>query len=55
MLFEVLKLKSGKSVLEVESESLDSFIVDLDSIFRRDFLDKFGFFLEWKKMFVFKF
>lgn len=34
MLFEVIKLKIGKSVLEVESESLDSYTVDLDSTFR---------------------
>ncbi|XP_007990428.3 synaptotagmin-like protein 4 [Chlorocebus sabaeus] len=50
VLFEVPKLKSGKSALEAESESLDSFTADSDSTSRRDSLDKSGLFPEWKKM-----
>ncbi|XP_016051178.1 PREDICTED: synaptotagmin-like protein 4 [Miniopterus natalensis] len=46
--FEVPKLKSGKSALEAESESLDSYMADSD--LRRDSLDKSGLFPEWKKM-----
>ncbi|XP_064218678.1 synaptotagmin-like protein 4 [Aotus nancymaae] len=52
VLFEVPKLKSGKSALETESESLDSFTADSDSTSRRDSLDKSGLFPEWKKMSV---
>ncbi|XP_039074029.1 synaptotagmin-like protein 4 [Hyaena hyaena] len=48
--FEVPKLKSGKSALEAESESLDSYTADSDSMSRRDSLDKSGLFPEWKKM-----
>nr|XP_017514396.1 synaptotagmin-like protein 4 isoform X2 [Manis javanica] len=48
--FEVPKLKSGKSALEAESESLDSYTADSDSLSRRDSLDKSGLFPEWKKM-----
>nr|XP_012806729.1 synaptotagmin-like protein 4 isoform X3 [Jaculus jaculus] len=48
--FEVLKLKCGKSALEAESESLDSYTADSDSTSRRDSLDKSGLFPEWKKM-----
>ncbi|XP_036775536.2 synaptotagmin-like protein 4 isoform X2 [Manis pentadactyla] len=48
--FEVPKLKSGKSTLEAESESLDSYTADSDSLSRRDSLDKSGLFPEWKKM-----
>ncbi|KAG8511200.1 Synaptotagmin-like protein 4 [Galemys pyrenaicus] len=48
--FEVPKLKGGKSALEVESESLDSYTADSDSTSRRDSLDKSGLFPEWKKM-----
>ncbi|XP_036696821.1 synaptotagmin-like protein 4 isoform X3 [Balaenoptera musculus] len=48
--FEVPKLKSGKSALEAESESLDSYMADSDSTSRRDSLDKSGLFPEWKKM-----
>ncbi|XP_014651185.1 PREDICTED: synaptotagmin-like protein 4 isoform X3 [Ceratotherium simum simum] len=48
--FEVPKLKSGKSALEAESESLDSYTADSDSTSRRDSLDKSGLFPEWKKM-----
>ncbi|XP_049622558.1 synaptotagmin-like protein 4 [Suncus etruscus] len=48
--FEVPKLKSGKNVLEAESESLDSYTADSDSISRRDSLDKSSLFPEWKKM-----
>ncbi|XP_028637574.1 synaptotagmin-like protein 4 isoform X1 [Grammomys surdaster] len=50
VLFEVPKLKSGKSALEAESESLDSYTADSDSTSRRDSLDKSGLFPEWKKM-----
>ncbi|XP_005700215.2 PREDICTED: synaptotagmin-like protein 4 isoform X2 [Capra hircus] len=50
MSFEVPKLKSGKSALEAESESLDSYTADSDSVSRRDSLDKSGLFPEWKKM-----
>ncbi|XP_014685457.1 synaptotagmin-like protein 4 isoform X4 [Equus asinus] len=50
MPFEVTKLKIGKSVLEAESESLDSYTADSDSTSRRDSLDKSGLFPEWKKM-----
>ncbi|XP_048192297.1 synaptotagmin-like protein 4 isoform X3 [Perognathus longimembris pacificus] len=50
--FEVPKLKSGKSALEAESESLDSYTADSDSTSRRDSLDKSGLFPEWKKMSV---
>ncbi|XP_045673484.1 synaptotagmin-like protein 4 isoform X2 [Phyllostomus hastatus] len=48
--FEVPKLKSGKSALDAESESLDSYTADSDSTSRRDSLDKSGLFPEWKKM-----
>ncbi|XP_075855774.1 synaptotagmin-like protein 4 [Microcebus murinus] len=48
--FEVPKLKSGKSALEAESESLESFTADSDNTSRRDSLDKSGLFPEWKKM-----
>ncbi|KAF3813059.1 hypothetical protein GH733_019002 [Mirounga leonina] len=48
--FEVPKPKSGKSALEAESESLDSYTADSDSLSRRDSLDKSGLFPEWKKM-----
>ncbi|XP_038172225.1 synaptotagmin-like protein 4 isoform X2 [Arvicola amphibius] len=48
--FEVPKLRSGKSALEAESESLDSYTADSDSTSRRDSLDKSGLFPEWKKM-----
>uniref|UniRef100_A0A5K1VKF1 Synaptotagmin-like protein 4 n=1 Tax=Sus scrofa TaxID=9823 RepID=A0A5K1VKF1_PIG len=48
--FDVPKLKSGKSALEAESESLDSYTADSDSMSRRDSLDKSGLFPEWKKM-----
>ncbi|XP_057394429.1 synaptotagmin-like protein 4 isoform X3 [Balaenoptera acutorostrata] len=48
--FEVPKLKSGKSALEAESESLDSYMADSDSTSRRDSQDKSGLFPEWKKM-----
>ncbi|XP_052591363.1 synaptotagmin-like protein 4 isoform X1 [Peromyscus californicus insignis] len=48
--FEVPKLESGKSTLEAESESLDSYTADSDSTSRRDSLDKSGLFPEWKKM-----
>ncbi|KAB1253431.1 Synaptotagmin-like protein 4 [Camelus dromedarius] len=59
--FEVSKLKSGKSALEAESESLDSYTADSDTTSRmayliigipsrRDSLDKSGLFPEWKKM-----
>ncbi|XP_021106120.1 synaptotagmin-like protein 4 isoform X2 [Heterocephalus glaber] len=48
--FEVPKLKSGKSALEAESESLDSYTADSDSTSRGDSLDKSGLFPEWKKM-----
>ncbi|XP_047391615.1 synaptotagmin-like protein 4 isoform X1 [Sciurus carolinensis] len=48
--FEVPKQKSGKSALEAESESLDSYTADSDSTSRRDSLDKSGLFPEWKKM-----
>eukprot|EP00071_Canis_lupus_P037809 XP_022271366.1 synaptotagmin-like protein 4 isoform X3 [Canis lupus familiaris] len=48
--FDVPKLKSGKSALEAESESLDSYTADSDSLSRRDSLDKSGLFPEWKKM-----
>ncbi|XP_036893276.1 synaptotagmin-like protein 4 isoform X3 [Sturnira hondurensis] len=48
--FEVPKLKSGKSALDAESESLDSYTADSDSTSRRDSLDKSGIFPEWKKM-----
>ncbi|XP_053513511.1 synaptotagmin-like protein 4 isoform X2 [Artibeus jamaicensis] len=48
--FEVPKLKSGKSGLDAESESLDSYTADSDSTCRRDSLDKSGLFPEWKKM-----
>ncbi|XP_061265211.1 synaptotagmin-like protein 4 isoform X2 [Bos javanicus] len=50
MSFEVPKLKSGRSVLEAESESLDSYTADSDTMSRRDSLDKSGLFPEWKKM-----
>uniref|UniRef100_A0A8C5ZQV3 Synaptotagmin-like protein 4 n=1 Tax=Marmota marmota marmota TaxID=9994 RepID=A0A8C5ZQV3_MARMA len=50
MPFEVPKQKSGKSVIEAESESLDSYTADSDSTSRRDSLDKSGLFPEWKKM-----
>lgn len=50
VLFEVPKLRSGKSALEAESESLDSYTADSDSTSRRDSLDKSGLFPEWKKM-----
>ncbi|CAH6780143.1 synaptotagmin-like protein 4 isoform X1 [Phodopus roborovskii] len=50
VLFEVPKLKSGKSALEAESESLDSYTADSDSTSRRDSFDKSGLFPEWKKM-----
>ncbi|XP_055464309.1 synaptotagmin-like protein 4 isoform X2 [Psammomys obesus] len=50
VLFEVPKLKSGKSTLEAESESLDSYTADSYSTPRRDSLDKSGLFPEWKKM-----
>ncbi|XP_035872925.1 synaptotagmin-like protein 4 isoform X2 [Phyllostomus discolor] len=46
--FEVPKLKSGKSALDAESESLDSYTADSDSTSRRDSLDKSGLFPEWK-------
>ncbi|KAM7045127.1 synaptotagmin-like protein 4 isoform 1-T4 [Molossus nigricans] len=48
--FEVPKPKSGKSALEAESESLDSYTADSDSTSRRDSLDKSGLFPEWKKI-----
>ncbi|KAM5289746.1 synaptotagmin-like protein 4 isoform 1-T1 [Glossophaga mutica] len=48
--FEVPKLKSGKSTLDAESESLDSYMADSDSTSRKDSLDKSGLFPEWKKM-----
>ncbi|XP_075395331.1 synaptotagmin-like protein 4 [Tenrec ecaudatus] len=48
--FDMLKPKSGKSVLEAESESLDSYTADSDSTSRRESLDKSGLFPEWKKM-----
>ncbi|XP_066105884.1 synaptotagmin-like protein 4 isoform X2 [Saccopteryx bilineata] len=48
--FEVPKPKGGKSTLEAESESLDSYTADSDSASRRDSLDKSGLFPEWKKM-----
>ncbi|KAM8753528.1 synaptotagmin-like protein 4 isoform 2-T2 [Rhynchonycteris naso] len=48
--FEVPKPKGGKSTLEAESESLDSYMADSDSTSRRDSLDKSGLFPEWKKM-----
>lgn len=48
--FEVPKLKSGKSALETENESLDSYTADSDSMSRRDSLDKSGLFPEWKKI-----
>ncbi|XP_034509438.1 synaptotagmin-like protein 4 isoform X2 [Ailuropoda melanoleuca] len=48
--FEVPKLKSGRSALEAESESLDSYTADSDSLSRRGSLDKSGLFPEWKKM-----
>lgn len=47
---EVPKVKSGKSALEAESESLDSYTADSDSTSRTDSLDKSGLFPEWKKM-----
>nr|XP_051683426.1 synaptotagmin-like protein 4 isoform X1 [Oryctolagus cuniculus]XP_051683427.1 synaptotagmin-like protein 4 isoform X1 [Oryctolagus cuniculus] len=47
---EVPKAKSGKSALEAESESLDSYTADSDSTSRTDSLDKSGLFPEWKKM-----
>ncbi|EDL20412.1 synaptotagmin-like protein 4 isoform X1 [Mus musculus] len=50
VLFEVPKTRSGKSALEAESESLDSYTADSDSTSRRDSLDKSGLFPEWKKM-----
>lgn len=37
VLFEVPKLKSGKSALEAESESLDSYTADSDSTSRWSF------------------
>lgn len=48
--FEVPKLKSGKSTLEAEQESLDGYTADSDSTSRRDSLDKSTLFPEWKKM-----
>ena len=50
VLIEVPKTRSGKSALEAESESLDSYTADSDSTSRRDSLDKSGLFPEWKKM-----
>ncbi|XP_006901201.1 PREDICTED: synaptotagmin-like protein 4 [Elephantulus edwardii] len=50
VLFEMSKLKSGKSMVEAESESLDSYTADSDSTSREDSLDKSGLFPEWKKM-----
>ncbi|XP_021043691.1 synaptotagmin-like protein 4 isoform X2 [Mus pahari] len=50
VLFDVPKPRSGKSALEAESESLDSYTADSDSTSRRDSLDKSGLFPEWKKM-----
>lgn len=47
---ETPKVKTGKSELEAERESLDSYTADWDSTSRRDSLDKSGLFPEWKKM-----
>uniref|UniRef100_A0A8C6HK09 Synaptotagmin-like protein 4 n=1 Tax=Mus spicilegus TaxID=10103 RepID=A0A8C6HK09_MUSSI len=50
VLFEVPKTRSGKSALEAESESLDSYTADSDSTSRRGARSKSGLFPEWKKM-----